>query len=516
MRAPTLALAALVSLAFPVARAATYALVTGVGNYDDPRNNLDCLPADLANMQRVLKALSVPSSNITTLTDSQATAGAITRAFRDQLARKAGPGDTAIFYFSGHGTHVPDQNGDEEDGQDEVIVPYGINGAKPESYITDDQLADLIKEVKGAQVVVILDCCHSGTGTRSLDASIQKTWKPPYQEAEEFYAKPSEARKDGTFAYAPRPSNGFQRPRPEQGRLLALAACKDDETALGPRAGSLFTASLARIVEANPRRPMKDLVAQLTAAVADDARKSSNHAQHPQYEGAPDATLVLGTGSVPAVASTPASVPSVSPAVPIAVPTPPVAALPSTPARPSNPQNAAAVAANVEIIQHRDFAVMIQLLAVDDGSVLMDRDVRSGREVRVQVSAEKDCHVRLFHTDAHGRVTLVYPNKFQSNDFVRAGAKASFPDSNDGFKFVVEEPYGPEVIKAVCSTEPFNDVQLPPEGDSPFFRTEPLRPAGLSSRGLGAYATGASRPGQAATTPRTLVGEAYVSYIVRK
>lgn len=509
MRVQTLALTALLLATAPALPAATYALVTGVGTYNDPRNNLQCLDADLANVQRLLRALSVPASNITTLTNSRATAANITRAFREQLTRRAGPGDTVIFYFSGHGYHVPDQNGDEEDGQDEIIVPYDINIARPETYITDDQIADLVREVKGAQVVVMLDCCHSGTGTRSLDASIQKTWKPSYTEAEEFYADPTAERKDGTFAYAPRPSNGFQKPRQAQGRLLALSACKAEETALGPREGSLFTRELARIVEANPRRPLKELMAQLEPAVAALARRSANHAQNPQFEGDATASLVLATATLPTASTTPATTPSVSPSVPSARPTPPV-----TPAAPAaaRPSPSTPAAANVEILQHHDFAVMVQLLAADDGSPLANKEVKAGREVRVQVSSEKDCHVRLFHTDAHGKVTLVYPNKFQSDDFIRAGTKVQFPDSNDGFKFVVEEPYGPEFIKAVCSTEPFKDTQLPPEGNSPFYRTEPLRPAALSSRGLGAYST---KPGQS-SAPRTLVGEAYVGYLVRK
>ncbi len=504
---PTLLAAVLFTA--PATVAATFALVTGVGDYADPRNNLDCLDADLLNMHRLLRSLAVPPANIRTVANADATAAGIIRAFREHLVRNCGPGDTAIFYFSGHGFHVPDQNGDEEDGQDEIIVPRGIDGAKPDSYITDDQVAELIKEVKASQVVVILDCCHSGTGTRSLDTSIQKTWKPPYSDKEEFYTDPRKARPDGSFPYAPRPQNGFQKPRPEQANLLALAACKDDETALGPKVGSLFTTELARLVEAEPNQSMKELMGRLESAVAGRAREAKGHQQHPQFEGNPTATLVFHPAA-PIVAVVPVAVPSISPVQPER-PVAPVTPVPATPRPVAVVASApAAGTMNVEIIQHRDFAVMIRLLAADDGSQLNEREVKSGREVRVQVSSEKDCHVRLFHTDAHGRVTLVYPNRFQTNDFIRAGAQVAFPDSNDGFKFVVEAPFGPELIKAVCSTQPFHDVQLPPEGDSPFFRTEALRPAGLSSRGLGAYST---RPGE--TVTRTLVGETYVSYVVR-
>jgi len=71
-------------------------------------------------------------------------------------------GDTLIFYYSGHGSNVPDRNGDETDGRDEVLVPldYERNGV-----ITDDWLYQnmICKISTGVKLWGFTDCCHSGT-----------------------------------------------------------------------------------------------------------------------------------------------------------------------------------------------------------------------------------------------------------------------------------------------------------------------------------------------------------------
>lgn len=65
------------------------------------------------------------------------------------------------FHYSGHGSHVPDLDGDEDDGRDETLVPldYAKNGM-----IVDDTLHDYLENLpKGCTFHCILDCCHSGT-----------------------------------------------------------------------------------------------------------------------------------------------------------------------------------------------------------------------------------------------------------------------------------------------------------------------------------------------------------------
>ncbi|KAA6366533.1 MAG: hypothetical protein EZS28_037940, partial [Streblomastix strix] len=82
-------------------------------------------------------------------------------------------------YFSGHGTQVPDKTGKEADGLSEVMVFYnakkksargGIQKITPVKGITDETVEDttmhdliVSKDYPQTRIVLISDCCHSGT-----------------------------------------------------------------------------------------------------------------------------------------------------------------------------------------------------------------------------------------------------------------------------------------------------------------------------------------------------------------
>ncbi len=68
-------------------------------------------------------------------------------------------GETAMFYYSGHGTNIADVGGDETDGQDECL--FTLDG----KVILDDELNLIIKKnlKPNATLIVLCDCCHSGT-----------------------------------------------------------------------------------------------------------------------------------------------------------------------------------------------------------------------------------------------------------------------------------------------------------------------------------------------------------------
>ena len=67
-----------------------------------------------------------------------------------------------FFSYSGHGYHIDDENGDEEDGQDEVLCPIDCmeNG-----FIVDDDLRSnfIDKLNENVTLVVLIDACHSST-----------------------------------------------------------------------------------------------------------------------------------------------------------------------------------------------------------------------------------------------------------------------------------------------------------------------------------------------------------------
>lgn len=66
------------------------------------------------------------------------------------------------FSYSGHGSYVRDTNGDEKDGNDEVLCPvdYATNGMIVDDFIYANLVAKL---PQSATLFSIIDSCHSGT-----------------------------------------------------------------------------------------------------------------------------------------------------------------------------------------------------------------------------------------------------------------------------------------------------------------------------------------------------------------
>ena len=126
--------------------------------------------------------------DIKVLTEKEATRDNIIRAFESWLINGTKEGDLVFFYFSGHGTQVPDQNGDEEDGLDEALCPYDVQpkGSKnviEARLIIDDELGEMLRKLPERDVTVVVDACHSGSMTRSINrvpvSDLEET--PAYQ-----------------------------------------------------------------------------------------------------------------------------------------------------------------------------------------------------------------------------------------------------------------------------------------------------------------------------------------------
>lgn len=162
-----------------------YALLVGVNDYhpDGGVKGLRGCVNDIDEMARLLvERFGVPSDNIVTLTNLQATHRAITGALQSHLVDRADRWLAAghdqpdadkpifLFYFSGHGSQTRDLTGQEPDGMDETIVPY--DSRTPGVYdIRDWELGQMIELLSRAtnNITVILDCCHSGSGTKDVE-----------------------------------------------------------------------------------------------------------------------------------------------------------------------------------------------------------------------------------------------------------------------------------------------------------------------------------------------------------
>lgn len=145
-----------------------------------------------------------------------------------------------VLAFAGHGGHMPDSSGDEDDGLDEAW-------ALDDGPLSDDALAELLAAVHhDVHVVVISNCCYSG-GMFDDEA-----WRP--------HAPPLSAAMSGTFAAV-------------RGAPLRLFARPDEVGSLFARVGRALVdtmeGSLDRAVGA------VDRVLQRAADVLGDASLSA-------------------------------------------------------------------------------------------------------------------------------------------------------------------------------------------------------------------------------------------------
>jgi hypothetical protein len=142
------------------------AVLIGINRHKFPGADLRGCVNDVVNMTGVLtQVYGFAKSDIVTLTDFAATKKAIQTAIR-ALVTGARKGDVLYLHYSGHGANVPDKNGDEADGRDEILCPTDLDWKSP---ITDDWLRATFNRLKaGVSLTVVMDCCHSGTNTRAL------------------------------------------------------------------------------------------------------------------------------------------------------------------------------------------------------------------------------------------------------------------------------------------------------------------------------------------------------------
>lgn len=159
------------------ARAEKWALMVGVNDYVAPNiPDLRGCENDVKLMQMVLtQKFGFPEKNIRTILSRDATKKRILEEFDNWLVKQAKPGDVVVFHFSGHGSQAPDDNGDEEDRLDETLCPTNIRTSAAFDDIRDDEFGKAIDKLKAGSVTIIMDCCHSGTGTRELDSLLSPT-----------------------------------------------------------------------------------------------------------------------------------------------------------------------------------------------------------------------------------------------------------------------------------------------------------------------------------------------------
>ncbi len=159
------------------ARAEKYALIIAIGEYNQSLTGWYPISAgnDVQLIEKTLTGLGFSEQNIMYLRDADATKEGIENALT-ALYAEISAGDDVVIHYSGHGHQIFDDNGDEIDGLDEALVCFdapmsmkdGYTGSK---HFRDDELGEWINKLRiklgaNGNILLFLDSCHSGTGTR--------------------------------------------------------------------------------------------------------------------------------------------------------------------------------------------------------------------------------------------------------------------------------------------------------------------------------------------------------------
>jgi hypothetical protein len=162
-----------------------YALLAGIDVYPPPIPALAGCENDVSALATFLGGRLGDRLRLQTLVGRVATRRAIVDGIRSHLGR-ARAGDVALFAWSGHGSEEPAPAplaSLEPGGWIQTIVPVDVGRRDDRGVlirsVADKELAVLFGEVTagGPHVVVLLDCCHSGTGTRDAEVRVRQ-WRP--------------------------------------------------------------------------------------------------------------------------------------------------------------------------------------------------------------------------------------------------------------------------------------------------------------------------------------------------
>ena len=226
----------------------------GINNFLDPSADLSGCVNDTLHVRQlsVDGPLKIDPTEIRLLCDERATRLNIFerldwcgRGWTDPKPET----DKLIIQASCHGSQVVDRDGDEvEDLQDEVLCPYDfpklwdspvscddaeqcefLLGQMPKPQICDDDLAVFLKKIpEGVYTVLLIDSCHSGSVSRSLNPHGRAKYVSPPIDImsrgmdrdlglRRFGMKPTETRELGNIHYV------------EQRHVL-LSGCRDNQT----------------------------------------------------------------------------------------------------------------------------------------------------------------------------------------------------------------------------------------------------------------------------------------------
>jgi hypothetical protein len=381
------------------------ALLVGVGEYQLEKYNLPGIDLDLAMMQQTAELLGF--SEIKVLKDQQATLNNVVNTLNSFLVNGVQENDRVLFYYSGHGTQVPDYSGDEsQDRVDEVLTMHNMAlttklGKKTlRNILLDDELNALLKRIPSKNVLVLIDACHSGTATRGIRLH-NSILGNGVQVKSKFLQYEGMQTKGIALSATPVVQLSDNIP------FVAIASAGDAEESIATSKGSLFTLGVLHAVknaaQTNQKLTPKDLQQQVASFISHE-----NQSFTPRLRGnAQLANRALQLKS-------------------------------AKEKKGHSWQRLLALSHNMEPL-----TVSLNQSRYKLGDIL-----------EISILNEQPAYLNVINVDANDHATVLYPNQFHPDAFVLGGVH--IPTQQMAFELVAQKPLGQSLVVAFLSSKPIN------------------------------------------------------------
>ncbi|KAF9070088.1 caspase domain-containing protein [Rhodocollybia butyracea] len=236
-----------------------WTLIIGINEYADKAiPPLNGAVPDAESVNEFLRSvIGVPKEKIRTLYNKQATRYAIETALKDlAINPHIKKTDPILIFYAGHGAQAQAPKGwptGNPEGTIQMLVPYdfahgGSENIRRGQGVLDVTLSHLLADLalkKSDNITVILDCCHSGSGTRKDETD------PSYAmrgfELPKSYIVPKSLLNEVAASRATAVAQGFEKTGIRSHVLLA--ACTHNQLAQERQGRGMFTSELLSLLK---------------------------------------------------------------------------------------------------------------------------------------------------------------------------------------------------------------------------------------------------------------------------
>ena len=418
------------------------ALLMGIGDYEhESVSDLVGIDKDITMMTEVVKRLGF--RNVRVLMNRDVTYIKMKNELRN-LSNGVVEHDRVLIYYSGHGSQITDDNGDELDGADEVLVCQDakIINRTVVNVLRDDEFGSLLAAIPSNNIYVLIDACNSGTSTRGLNSSKGLDFGGNLDESALKFWKYSGMPDSNKASFRVESASGTQ----SKARHALLSAAQDDEYALTSSSGGYFTRGIYEAVEglgSHSSLTMSDLKNKTTLYIRNKLRHRPDRVYRPNLFGEPALWNQNMRGRITSRVET-----------------------------------------LWEILERRVDKISHQI-----DIRLNQRVYKVGDLLKITCTINMDGYINVLNVDRTDReATVLYPNQYHRDNRVQRGRTITIPGPDDRFKLPALKS-GESLIVVFVSSDSLNAYEMDGRINGHFG----LISKGSATRGFGVEAAPSSQ-----------------------